>query len=392
MKTINVLAVNDPAVNAYVDTSKGFLKRIENKLGINIDFEIVPFDLYYDILMEAFDNDKVDIVMVAGHLWLPAFVANNYLSALYNREESKVDKDILKSIREEMYYENKQYLMPSFCDGHLLTYRKSKLDSSIASRVSLNKIIEQIKNSNEINDNDTYPIVLKAHPSEIFLDLLPYLRAAGCEPFSDLGEPQFNNNMALEGIKNYLEMIKYAPKDTLLFDNDRVREAIQNRDSIFAVTWGGQMGAVMDERCKDKNDIGFAILDESWNVTWSFGINNNSNSKELALKVMEELTSKDIDIEVGRICGNPTRYSSFKEDENKYPWYSLAKEMIESSKPLPSFPLLSDFIGVFSKYMVEIVNERIEIVDALKEATNEMNRLKNKMNRLKNSKIRGELI
>lgn len=384
MKTINVLAVNDPAVSAYVDTSKGFLKRIENKLGVNIDFKIVPFDSYYDTLMEAFDNDKVDIVMVAGHLWLPAFVENNYLSALYTREESKVDKDILKSIREEMYYEDKQYLMPSFCDGHLLTYRKSKLDSSIASKVSLNKIINHIKSLNENQCNDTYPIVLKAHPSEIFLDVLPYLRSAGCEPFNSLGKPQFNNDMAVEGIKNYLEMIKYAPKDTLLFDNDRVREAIQNKDSIFAVTWGGQMSAVMDERCKDKDDVGFAILDESWNVTWSFGINNNSNSKELALKVMEELAAKDIDIEVGRICGNPTRYSSFKEDDNKYPWYSLAKEMIESSKPLPSFPLLSDFIGVFSNSMVEIVNGRIEIMDALKEATDEMNRLQN-------SGLKGEL-
>ncbi|SHK02796.1 extracellular solute-binding protein [Paramaledivibacter caminithermalis] len=375
MKTINVLAVNDPAVNVYVDTSKGFLKRIENKLGINIDFEIVPFDSYYDTLMESFDNDKIDIVMVAGHLWLPAFVQNNYLSALYTREESKVDKDILKSIREEMYYEDKQYLMPSFCDGHLLTYRKSYLDRSIASKVSLNKIIEHIKNLNR--NNDIYPIVLKSHPTEIFLDVLPYLRAAGCEPFTDLGKPQFNNDMAVEGIKNYLEMIKYAPKDTLLFDNDRVREAIQNRESIFAVTWGGQMGAVMDEECKDRDDVGFAILDESWNVTWSFGINNNSNSKELALKVMEELTAKDIDIEVGRICGNPTRYSSFTEDDNKYPWYSLAKEMIESSKPLPSFPLLSDFIGIFSKFMTEIANGRMEIMDALNEATDEMNRLQN---------------
>ncbi len=49
------------------------IQPIEDALGIHIDLQIVSFADYYETLMDAFEHSKYDIVMVAGHLWLPFF-------------------------------------------------------------------------------------------------------------------------------------------------------------------------------------------------------------------------------------------------------------------------------------------------------------------------------
>ncbi len=373
MKKINILAVNDPAVYAYIDETKGFLKEIEKELNIDINFEVFPFEKYYDQLMEAFENHFYDIVMVAGHLWLSSFVQKGYLLPIGSKEEVEVDQDIIKSISEEMFYKGQQYLMPSFCDGHLLTYRKSVLRKELPASISVSQVLEEVQHLESAQSMT--PIVLKAHPSELFLDILPYLRAEGCEPFSEDGKPQINTINCKKGIEKYMSLASYGPIVLSLYDNDRVREAIQKKKCVFAVTWGGQMGAVMDERCIDSDDIGFAALKESWNVTWSFGINNMTENNSLAIEVMKRLTVPKIDREVGKICGNPTRLSNFEADKDIYSWYPLAKEMITTARPIPSFPLLADFIGIMTEALDGIVHQDMPIDKTLEKAQDKMMQL-----------------
>lgn len=60
--------------------------------------------------------------MVAGHLWLPELLAKELVVPLLVPKE-----ELLEKILDEITVENKQYLSPSFCDGHLFVYRKNIL-------------------------------------------------------------------------------------------------------------------------------------------------------------------------------------------------------------------------------------------------------------------------
>lgn len=347
MDCIRILAVNDPAVGAYTNKENQFLKVMGEKLNIAIKMDVINFADYYNELMDAFKNNNYDIVMVAGHLWLASFVKKGYLSSFEVENDEIFDyQDVLEKIREEMLYENKQYLLPSFCDGHMVLYHKPEVFFDKSEPVT----IKNITNVLETYASKPMPtFVLKAHPSEVFLDFLPYLRGFGVEPFNEKGEPLFNCSEGIRAFKRYKYLMDFASKKVLSFGNEEVKEEIQKNRCFLGLTWGGQLAAVMDENCDTPSSWNFNYLEKPWNVTWSFGINSKSLNKKLALLVMKELTSKKIDIQVGRICGNPTRISSFAIDENKYRWYKPVKKMIEASIPLAKFPQLPDAIGIVTE-------------------------------------------
>lgn len=62
-KALKVLAVNDPAVSAYVDEKYGILARYDG----SVQFDVVPWSRYYATMMDVFAGKaQYDIVMVAG--------------------------------------------------------------------------------------------------------------------------------------------------------------------------------------------------------------------------------------------------------------------------------------------------------------------------------------
>lgn len=350
METIRILGVGDPAVYTYVDNWEKIIKPIEKEFNIKIDIQIYSFNEYYEKLMKAFKDDEYDIVMVAGHLWLPYFVEEGFLSPLYDDNNDGKLGDVLKSIKKEMYYKDKQFLYPSFCDGHILVYRKNRLDIQILDTISIVDIVKQLQ-----KQQPNKQFALKAHPSEIFLDILPYFRALKVNFINDIKMIDSYDLEVEEAIRLYKTAMSFCDLNVETFGNEEVMMRLQSGTVDMAVTWGGQLGALMGEECVKPEELGFAALEESWNVTWSFGLNANSKNKNLATKVMEKLSEKEVDKEVGRKCGNPTRFSNFLEDEAKYPWYVVVRKMIENAEPLPSTPYLPEAM----QFLTNIVIERL---------------------------------
>lgn len=366
MEKLKVLAVGDPAVYAYTDERYNILETWKDK----VEFNITPWAEYYDKMMETFEGKHdYDIVMVAGHLWLKDFVTKGYIAEVMKDIQADYHyEDILPVIREELKIDNKKYLYPSFCDGHILMYRKSKLSGKLPEAISTDELISLVKHFNKVDEMDA--IALKAHPSEGFLDFLPYLRNEGIDVFDKVSEkPVFNCEEGREALEKYCSLKELAIKGTEEFDNDKVRQAFQEKKVAFAVTWGGQLGFVMNEECLDKEDVGFAALKTAWNVTWSFAVNNKSNKKELAEEFLRYLSSKEVDKIVGGYAGSPVRKSTYEEDMEKYPWYGVHLKLIEEyAKPLPSLVDSGAKLGHMYSCVDDAFNGRKEFEVALEEA------------------------
>lgn len=365
MKELRILAVGDPAVYGYTNTEFEIIKLYEKTKNINIIFDIIEWENYYDVLMDSFNNYKYDVVMVAGHLWLTDFVNKEYLMEINVSDDALYDfDDILKVVQEEMKLNEKLYMLPSFCDGHMLAYRSDKVLIDSDENISIKDI--PIYLGEQTNDKT----VLKAHSSEIFLDFLPYLRAFGADAFDNYGKPLFNNESGINALNYYKNMLNYSHKDTLNFGNNEVLQSIQNDNIIMAISWGGQIGQILNDKCINKNNLKFIGLKESWNVTWSFAIPSLTSKKEDALSFIKYLSSKEVDRLIGGFSGNPTRKSTFRIDMDKHLWYKNLLKMLNTSKPLPNLPNTGELIGIFTNELVKFMNNEQSAEETLNNAYN----------------------
>lgn len=344
MKKINVLAVADPAVVSVV-AEKEIIDRFERETGIKINMDVLPWAEYYAGLMASFESYKYDIVMVAGHLWLYDFVKNGNIKEIGEYSENYDYQDVLKTIRDEIEIDGEKYLFPFFCDGHMLLYRKSFYGESIRDTVSIDELVGLVE-SKKAEDGNVF--TLKAHVSEIFQDILPYFRSESVEPFDEDGNTYFNSPTGLKALEKYISLKKYCDNDVQNFGNEEVLDQIQKGKCKIGVTWSGQIGQVMNSECIDPDDIEFASLNTSWNVTWCFAINKFCQDNKSAQVFLEYITGKDVDKRVGYYCGNPVRKSSFEAgmDDNK--WYSKVLKMINGAKPVAKSDKTGTMMGIIA--------------------------------------------
>ncbi len=364
-KEIRILAVSDPAVYGYTDETINIISHYEKSNDIKVTFDIVEWESYYSTLIDSFTSYKYDVVMVAGHLWLAEFVNKNYLKEIDVSNNLEYDfHDILEVIQDEMKLNDKLYLLPSFCDGHMLAYRSDKVSIKSDENISIKDI------KSYLGDPKNSKTVLKAHSSEIFLDFLPYLRAFGNDAFDELGKPLFNNENGIKALNHYKDMLKYSDSDTLNYGNSEVLESIQKDKVLMAISWGGQIGQILNDKCINKENLKFIGLKESWNVTWSFGIPSTTNKDEEALKFIKYLSSKKVDSLIGSYCGNPTRKSTFINDQYKNKWYPSLLKMLTTSSSLPNLLNTGELIGIFTSEIVKFMNNEQSAEDTLTNAHN----------------------
>ncbi len=365
-ETLKVLAVADPAVKGYLDKELGILDGYSEE----VDFHIVPWEDYYSMMMKAFAGEAdYDIVMVAGHLWLRDFVEKGYLSEIDYEEE-----DILPVIAEEMKYKGKTYLSPSFCDGHMILYRKSLLNQVLGKKpgsvMTPQEYIEMAKAYREAAREQA--LAMKAHKSEIFTDALPFLRMYGGDAYDSGGQSICEKEEVIKGLQSYAALKEYAVDGTEHFGNGEIASAVREKRAVMAVTWSGQMGEVFKDGCLEPWDIGFSTFSTAWNVTWSFGICLSSGKKEAAQKFLEYLRSPDIDRKAGRKSGAPVRRASYEEGTKECPWFPVQLQMMELASPLPHLSKAGEKNGILYEKIFQVFSGKKTAEEAMKEAVKEI--------------------
>lgn len=361
---LKVLAVADPAVNGYLDKELGILDGYKE----NVEFQIVPWSEYYDKMMNSLTGSgDYDIIMAAGHLWLSDFVEKGYLSELELEEE-----DILPAIVREMSYQDKTYLSPSFCDGHMIVYRKSLiykvLGKELGPVITPQEYLDTAKALAEVYGRKA--VAMKADSSEIFTDALPFLRMYGGDAYDSEGNPVCGDEKAIRGLQTYCECKSYALEGTEHFANEEIADAIRKKMAVMAVTWSGQLGTVWENGCLEPEDLGFSTFSTAWNVTWSFAICQVSRKREAANDFLRYLRSSVVDCKTGKVSGAPVRESSYLKGND--PWFPVQKMMIESARPLPHIIRSGDKNAILYKKIYQAFTGELSAREAMESAEREI--------------------
>jgi len=339
-----ILAPDDPALAAYQ-------QQINTPAFADLHLDIVPFAAYREALDKTLNAEQSDyeVVFVPGHLWIPELAAAGKLQSLdglsadwaaYHADE------VLSIVNDEAHYAGQRYMIPLFTDGHVLLYAPDCVDIR-TDTVDVRQMRTLAANA-QVPDGQ-HAIALKAHPSEIFLDWLPYLYAEGGCVLDDAMQPAFNTDAGRQALAHYLALRDYAPANTHDYDNAAIADALRQGTVTMAVTWGGQAAPIyLSDGSVAPDRYRVAALHTPWNATWGAAIpaNQPATSQQTALTNLLRLNTPTLDVQVITAAGSPVRASSYSaENIAQYPWLAAQKHLLETAQLLPKHPQIGAVLG-----------------------------------------------
>lgn len=320
---------------------------------------IVPWAVYRDTMMQTLTAPAADYeaVFVPGHVWVPELADAGLLAPLdplMERLPQLVERyqpdDILPPLARESRFRGSQYMLPFFSDGHLVFYRPDEADPAPDQGVPLIAPAEIAHLAARAHRPPAcYGLALKAHPSEILLDWLPYLWAEGGDILDEDGRPAFAGPAGVRALEAYCALRRYCPPDTDLYGNGEIAASLQHGRVGVAASWGGQAAAIMlAPHAAGAAAYRVGTYPQPWNGTWGIAVPANlpQQVQEGMLAVLLEAAGPETDRAVTRVAGSPVRRSSYTPAElEQYPWLRAQYEMVHRARTLPVHPKVGAFLG-----------------------------------------------
>ena len=344
-----VLGPDDPALAALDEALRGH-PEWETSLTI------VPWAEYRDRLMQTLTAPQApyEAVFVPGHVWVPELAAAGLLVALdpvLDRLPEQVDRyrpdDILPALARESRFRGSQYMLPLFTDGHLVFFRADEAEPAAGEAVPLIAPGDVAKLAAAAHrPPGRYGLALKAHPSEILLDWLPYLWSEGGDILDEGGRPAFAGPAGVRALEAYCALREYCPPDTHQYGNAEIAALLKQGKVGVAATWGGQAATIMPAPGEAAYRAG--TFPEPWNGTWGVALPANlpPAAQEGMLAVLLQALGPETDRAVTRVAGSPVRQSSYTPAEmERYPWLAAQYEMVKRARTLPVHPGVGAFLG-----------------------------------------------
>ena len=373
---LNILGPNDPALNALQ-------QMLTAHPEWNTTLTIIPWAEYRDTLMAALTAETApyQAVAVPGHLWVPELADAGYLTAIDSLADGVAAEvlaayqpdDILPSVAHECRFAGQQWMIPLFSDGHIVFYRKDLVDIPAGDGVPLVSPTEMRALAQKAHHPpEIFGLALKAHPSEIFLDWLPYLWAFGGEILDAAGEPAFAGDAGVSALEYYCSLREFCSPQTHTFGNDEIAAVIKRGEAAIVTTWGGQAAAIVraeDNRFAEKYD--YATFPRPWNATWGIAIPQNQplSVRQNMLTVLLRATGGEQDRLVTEIAGSPVRKSSYVPDAlARYPWLSAQLEMLHRTDTLPIAPQTGAYLGDLYQAVYAAFTGEMSPAEALQKA------------------------
>jgi len=354
---IKFLGPNDPALDA-VQTAIGKLT------DVDVELEIIPWAEYRDVLMQSLQAGESPHhgVYVPGHVWIPEFAAGGLIEDLTPLlgslpEETLIaydQTDILEVVQDEAKYLGKQYMVPTFTDGHVFFYRSDKItlddDSDVPTITpkEINNLAEKVDTSDGV-----FVLALKAHPSEIFFDWLPHFLSAGGVLLDADFQPAFANDAGIRALEQYCQLRKFCPPNTHEFGNEEIADILKGGKAALVTTWGGQAGPIFMDKSSSYNHLyKAALFPQPCGGTWGITIPTNQpeDTKLKALEVALLLNSPAVDVDIIEKAGSPIRKSSYTKDAfANYSWLKAQREMMNRFQLIPKHPQIGLYLGALTE-------------------------------------------
>ena len=354
-KKIKVAMVDGEMANAI----QNLLPDLKKKTKIEINLDSMPYDKLYEMICDDARRNEYDVFSIDS-LWFRELYSTGVLTDLtpFINQEFLEDIKIKPEIISEYAKVNERYfVIPYHYSNQRLFYRKDLFESSINKRLFFEQYGTELrcpKSWMEFNavarfftreynpESDTlYGTTLGGdYPFAAAYDFLPRLWAYGVNLFDNQGNVTIQSKNALKALENYMESYRYASKKSIhnwLYG--QVDEFISGDAAMMILDSSYASKISNPHYSKVVGKVGVAQIpgDKPVHWIWSFGINEESKKKDIAIEFIRWICNADLAVPT-TLLGNISASSvvcSNAEILLKYPW--VIEALNSQSKNLLDF-------------------------------------------------------
>ncbi|MBS4208878.1 extracellular solute-binding protein [Bacillus sp. FJAT-50079] len=374
---------------------KQLIPKFEEETGIKVKWNEFDYNTLYERIYNDLRNSggSYDVIF-ADDPWMPMFAGGGFLTPLDELGYTP-DEDFAKMSREVAMWpapsgprlpgedadaESRYYGVPQVGNVQLFFYRKDILGEAPETWEELEAAIQENK------DVIKYGFVPRgAKGNAIATNFNAFLWSHGADFFDENWNVILDSPEAIKALERYVNFKETAPDGIANYNADEVGRAMATGEALSAIVWPS-WGETMEnpEKSEVAGKIGYSLVPKAEGEdhapmigNWIFGIPKASKQKEDALKFIEWASSKEIQVEMTKEGGIPTRTSVLTDSDllQEYPYLEAVSIGLENANFRPRTPLYSQIEELYGTYLNQALIGDISPEEALKKAATEISEL-----------------
>lgn len=315
-------------------------------------------------------------------IWIPEFGGAGLSLPLDDFVTDDDKAAYFPGLIENCTWDGKVVAWPWMVDGGFMYYRKDLLDKyGLEVPTSWDDLISTAQQVVEQEGNpDLQGFLWQARQAEILVcDWVEFLGSAGGSTLDGL-EVTINNEAgarALQLMHNLIYDAKVTPEAVLTYDEEGSRIPFTSGNAVFLRNWSYVFGLAQDPAESSVVDqVGYAPLphfeegkSSSCLGGYQYGVNASSKNPEAAFKLVQFLSSEEIQLKSSLVPGSsaPTRMAVYDAPELKEvnPFMAGLKDIFTGSTPRPIHPVYPQMSLAMQSGLSAALANQMEVQEAL---------------------------
>ena len=385
-------------VVAQEETWEEIITTFEEENNVEVNYQLIGFDVYFDRLTTAFRAEQgPDVTFADLGGWVPTFASNDWIVPIDDRLEDWEGTDqIWENLWPTVEYNGNRYGVPWYTDARLLLYNKRMFrEAGLDPDNPPETWDELLETAQTLTDSSkrTYGYGVSGKMTEVTtLGYIMFLFGNDGQLLTDdYSRAAFNTEAGLEALEFYTDLYKeyeVSPENTLAYGEDDYRNMMAQDRVAMAVggPWSFPLIEQANPNIKGEYSVSVHPYAEDAGPASVFGgwasvISSTAEDKDLAWKFIEYATSYDVWMNWIDQHGGPLPARRdvaedtpvFEGDER---WETILDVFPEAGfrPPIPEYPEVSNVIQ--SMVQDTLLGEKTA-EEAINDAEEEVNEILN---------------
>ena len=344
----------------YADVIKECLPAFEAENNVTCEVqELSESDLYSGIALDAINSaGTYDLCMVDGS-WMAEFTDSGVLANLTELGYA-LDDDVIPATTSICYVDGQLYLAPYYGNVTVLMFNKANVEAAgyTAEKIqSLDDLLAVCESAQAAGKKGF--IYRGDNQNNLVVDFLPILLSFGGWVIDGSNKPTVNTDEFKAAMNYYLKLIATGEAQV----KDDLIASVDTGAGTMGIGWPGWYTPTADSTAdyialSGAASAGAQAYNSNVYGIWTIGVPNNSQNKDLAVKLLAYLMDADVQKSTVASGGVPCRYSSLQDADvlAAYPQYEVVCKALESGMFFFFFSEWTQFYTILGTEMDNIVN------------------------------------